>query len=100
MLSSRVSNSVASALGAATGLLAQILRLMGDAGLAYPMYFIHLVFVFYVIAYLPYSKLAHLLYRPIAIIHAKNVGREAAPAAAKPAKAPAAMKPAWRPMTS
>jgi quinone-modifying oxidoreductase subunit QmoC len=70
---------------AATGLLAEALRLMNNAGLAYPMYFIHLVFVFYVIAYLPYSKLAHLLYRPIAIIHAKNVGRDAAPAAAKAA---------------
>lgn len=70
---------------AATGLLAEALRLMNSAGLAYPMYFIHLVFVFYVIAYLPYSKLAHLLYRPIAIIHAKNVGRETAAAAAKAA---------------
>lgn len=65
----------------ATGMLTEALRLLGDAGLAYPMYFIHLVFVFYVIAYLPYSKLAHLLYRPIAIIHAKNVGRDAAAAA-------------------
>ena len=47
------------------------------AGLAYPIYFLHLVFVFYIIAYLPYSKLAHLLYRSVAIIHAKNVNREA-----------------------
>jgi quinone-modifying oxidoreductase subunit QmoC len=70
---------------AATGLLAEALRLMNNAGLAYPMYFIHLVFVFYIIAYLPYSKLAHLLYRPVAIIHAKNVGRDAAAPAAKAA---------------
>jgi quinone-modifying oxidoreductase subunit QmoC len=69
----------------ATGMLTEILRLMGNAGLAYPMYFVHLVFVFYVIAYLPYSKLAHLLYRPVAIIHAKNVGRDAAAPAAKAA---------------
>jgi quinone-modifying oxidoreductase subunit QmoC len=59
----------------ATGMLTEILRLMDNAALAYPMYFVHLVFVFYVIAFLPYSKLAHLLYRPLAIIHAKNVGR-------------------------
>jgi quinone-modifying oxidoreductase subunit QmoC len=64
-------------------MLTEIVRLMGNVGLAYPMYFVHLVFVFYVIAYLPYSKLAHLLYRPLAIIHAKNVGRDAAAPAAK-----------------
>ena len=65
----------------ATGMLTELFRLAGSASLAYPTYFVHLVFVFYVIAYLPYSKLAHLLYRPLAIIHAKNVGRDAAPAA-------------------
>jgi quinone-modifying oxidoreductase subunit QmoC len=69
----------------ATGMLTEIFRLMGNASLAYPTYFVHLVFVFYVIAYLPYSKLAHLLYRPVAIIHAKNVGRDTAAPAAKAA---------------
>ncbi|MHB8835223.1 MAG: quinone-interacting membrane-bound oxidoreductase complex subunit QmoC [Candidatus Methylomirabilia bacterium] len=69
----------------ATGMLTEILRLMDNAALAYPMYFVHLVFVFYVIAFFPYSKLAHLLYRPIAIIHAKNVGRDTAAPAAKAA---------------
>ncbi len=69
----------------ATGMLTEIFRLMNSAALAYPMYFVHLVFVFYVIAFLPYSKLAHLLYRPLAIIHAKNVGRDTAAPAAKAA---------------
>jgi len=69
----------------ATGMLTEILRLTNNAALAYPMYFVHLVFVFYIIAFLPYSKLAHLLYRPIAIIHAKNVGRDTAAPAAKAA---------------
>ncbi len=69
----------------ATGMLTEILRLMDNAALAYPMYFVHLVFVFYVIAFLPFSKLAHLLYRPIAIIHAKNVGRDTAAPTAKAA---------------
>ncbi len=68
-----------------TGFGAQILRLLDVASLAYPVYFAHLVFVFYVIAYLPYSKLAHLLYRSLAIIHAKNVGRDTAAPAAKAA---------------
>jgi quinone-modifying oxidoreductase subunit QmoC len=67
-----------------TGFGAELLRLAG-APVAYPVYFAHLVFVFYVIAYLPYSKLAHLLYRSLAIIHAKNVGRDAAAPAAKAA---------------
>jgi len=69
-----------------TGFLAQFTRLAGLAGPAYLIYFLHLVFVFYIIAYLPFSKLAHLLYRSTAIIHAKSVGRDAlalaAPAAA------------------
>ena len=69
----------------ATGMLTELFRLMNNASLAYPTYFVHLVFVFYVIAFLPYSKLAHLLYRPIAIIHAKNVGRDTAAPAAKAA---------------
>jgi quinone-modifying oxidoreductase subunit QmoC len=60
----------------ATGLGAELFRLMNNPGLAYPTYFAHLVFVFYVIAYLPYSKLAHLLYRTLSITHAKNVGRD------------------------
>jgi quinone-modifying oxidoreductase subunit QmoC len=79
-----------------TGFLAQLTRIAGMQ-LAYTIYFLHLVFVFYIIAYLPYSKLAHLLYRSVAIIHAKNVGRDsfgvpvaAAATAAPPAEAPAA----------
>jgi quinone-modifying oxidoreductase subunit QmoC len=68
-----------------TGFGAELLRIAGNAALAYPTYFAHLVFVFYVIAYLPFSKLAHLLYRSIAVIHAKNVGRDAAAPAAKAA---------------
>lgn len=74
-----------------TGFLAQLTRIAGMQ-LAYTIYFLHLVFVFYIIAYLPYSKLAHLLYRSVAIIHSKNVGRDTfgAPAvAAAPVEVPA-----------
>jgi quinone-modifying oxidoreductase subunit QmoC len=60
---------------AVTGISAWFLRLAGVAGLAYPVYFTHLVTVFYIIAYLPYSKLAHLVYRTAAMGYAAYVGR-------------------------
>jgi len=40
------------------------------------MYLVHLVLVFTLIAYAPYSKFAHLLYRTLAYTWAKSVGRE------------------------
>ncbi len=59
-----------------TGILSELLRLGNMASLAYPMYFLHLVFVFYIIAYLPYSKLAHIVYRTAAITYAKMAQRD------------------------
>ena len=59
-----------------SGLLAELTRVAGIAILAYPIYFIHLVFVFSLFLYLPYSKLAHLFYRTAAICYAKYSGRE------------------------
>lgn len=56
---------------AVTGFVAQLLRFLDVPALAYPVYFLHLVFVFYIIAYLPYSKLAHIVYRTVAITYAK-----------------------------
>lgn len=52
------------------GILTEILRLADVATAAYVFYFIHLVSVFYGIAYFPYSKLAHLLYRSLAVLYA------------------------------
>ena len=52
------------------GILTEVLRLAEAASAAYIVYFIHLVFVFYAIAYFPFSKLAHLLYRSLAVLYA------------------------------
>lgn len=58
-----------------TGLGTEITRLMGIAFLSYGLYFIHLMFVFYLFAFLPFSKLAHLVYRTLAIAYAEYSGR-------------------------
>ena len=60
---------------AATGILTQLLRLSGLISVACVIYLAHLVLVWFLIAYLPYSKFAHLAYRFVAIIHAKYIGR-------------------------
>ncbi|HMK56838.1 MAG TPA: quinone-interacting membrane-bound oxidoreductase complex subunit QmoC [Dissulfurispiraceae bacterium] len=60
----------------ATGFLAEILRLFDLAVLAYPMYFAHLVFIFVLFAYAPFSKMAHMVYRTTAMVFARHTGRE------------------------
>ena len=52
-----------------TGMLTEITRLAGAAGISYALYFIHLVFVFNLFAFIPFSKLAHLVYRTIALAY-------------------------------
>ena len=58
-----------------TGMLAEMTRLGGAAGLSYTIYFIHLVFVWTLFAYVPYSKLAHLFYRTVAMAYAEYTER-------------------------
>lgn len=60
-----------------SGTLAYLTRVAGAGAIAYPMYFIHLVFVFSLFIYLPFSKLAHLFYRGAAMCFVKYSGREA-----------------------
>ncbi len=63
------------ALGA-TGLLTQMLRLGGLAGLSVFVYILHLMFVWCLFAYTPFSKLAHLVYRTVAMTYNAYAGRK------------------------
>ena len=59
-----------------TGWLSQLTRLAHWPNIAYPMYFVHLVLVFCLFAYLPFSKLAHMVYRTLAMAYSRYSGRE------------------------
>ena len=61
---------------AVTGGLSQLTRLAHLRFVAYPMYFAHLVFVFCLFTYLPFSKLAHMVYRTLAMAYSRYSGRE------------------------
>jgi quinone-modifying oxidoreductase subunit QmoC len=65
-----------------TGFVTQVFRFaVGNndrSGLiptAHVMYFIHLVLVFQLLVYLPYSKFAHIVYRTVAMVYAERTGR-------------------------
>jgi quinone-modifying oxidoreductase subunit QmoC len=59
-----------------TGMGAQLTRLAGWAGPSYTIYFIHLMLIWFTFAYLPFSKLAHLVYRTVAMTYAEYAGRK------------------------
>lgn len=56
---------------ALTGMAAWLIRLTGAAMVAYVSYFLHLVSVFFLLWYMPYSKFAHMIYRTLALVHAR-----------------------------
>lgn len=60
-----------------TGLLTQFLRLADTSIAAYSIYYIHLVIVFFLLWYAPYSKFAHMFYRTLALVYARSIGRTA-----------------------
>ncbi len=58
-----------------TGFGSEIFRLISLPTLAYITYYVHLVAVWMLFFYLPWSKLGHLVYRTVALAHAKMIGR-------------------------
>jgi quinone-modifying oxidoreductase subunit QmoC len=58
-----------------SGTLVELAR-FGDWPLAYHLYFFHLVAVWFVIMYLPFTKLGHVLYRTTALLYARSIGRK------------------------
>lgn len=60
---------------AVTGVLSQLFRLAGIAPVAYSVYYVHLVAVWMLFAYLPWSKLGHLVYRTAALTYVRAMGR-------------------------
>ncbi|MFC1856506.1 quinone-interacting membrane-bound oxidoreductase complex subunit QmoC [Thermodesulfobacteriota bacterium] len=59
-----------------TGMLTEMSRLAGAAEISYALYFLHLIFVFNLFAFVPFSKLAHLAYRTVALTYEEYSGRK------------------------
>jgi len=58
-----------------TGIIVEAMRFAQLQTPGYIIYFVHLIFAFMLITYLPYSKLAHLFYRTTAMVYAEYSGR-------------------------
>jgi quinone-modifying oxidoreductase subunit QmoC len=58
-----------------TGACSLIFRMLDLSVAAYLVYYLHLISVFMLIAYLPWSKLGHLVYRTAAISYVRHMGR-------------------------
>jgi quinone-modifying oxidoreductase subunit QmoC len=59
-----------------TGMSTQVARLLGLAGISYTVYYIHLMFIWSLFFFIPYSKLAHLVYRTTAMAYNEYIGRK------------------------
>ncbi len=60
---------------AMTGLGAQFFRIAEIPNLAYPCYFVHLVAVFILLWYAPFSQFGHMFYRTLALVFTRSVDR-------------------------
>jgi len=58
-----------------SGVIVEIARFLNWI-LAYYLYFFHLICVWFVIIYLPYTKFGHLLYRTVAMVFAASIERK------------------------
>lgn len=59
-----------------TGLLTQMTRLAGYANVTYFIYWLHLIAIFNLFLFLPFSKMAHLVYRTTALAYAEYANRK------------------------
>lgn len=59
-----------------TGMLSEMTRLAGAKYTTYLVYYIHLICVFHLFAYLPFSKMAHFVYRTVAMTYAEYGNRK------------------------
>ncbi len=59
-----------------TGMVTQMARLGGAGCLTYSSYFFHLICVWSLFAYLPFSKFAHIVYRTVAMAYAEYTERK------------------------
>jgi quinone-modifying oxidoreductase subunit QmoC len=59
-----------------TGMGTQLFRLADLAFLSYAVYFVHLTLIFMLFAFTPFSKLAHLVYRTVAMGYNEWAGRK------------------------
>lgn len=58
-----------------SGIFTELLRVTDIGALAYPMYFVHLVSIMFLFIYAPYSKMAHMFYRAVAMVFGRAVDR-------------------------
>lgn len=59
-----------------SGMLTQLVRLADWPTAAMVIYFVHLILAFNLIASLPYSKLAHFVYRTVAVTYSAYAGQK------------------------
>jgi quinone-modifying oxidoreductase subunit QmoC len=64
---------------AITGLLTEAMRLTATPFIAYNTYYLHLVLIFFLLWYAPYSKLAHMFYRTLALVYLRMNSRDKKP---------------------
>jgi quinone-modifying oxidoreductase subunit QmoC len=58
-----------------SGVIVEAARFL-NWGIAYHLYFFHLICVWFIIIYLPYTKFGHLLYRVVAMVFAVSINRK------------------------